>query len=52
VLCGRKPVAFEIIASRKSVLGVASTNTLGFGFQTICTARRYGPVRRQAKSCR
>jgi len=23
VLCGRKPVAFEIIASRKSVIGVA-----------------------------
>jgi hypothetical protein len=37
VLCGRKlfgvkPRAFEIIASLKSVIGVASANMLGFGF--------------------
>jgi hypothetical protein len=29
---GRKPRAFEIIASLKSVIGVASANTLDFGF--------------------
>jgi hypothetical protein len=47
VLCGRKPVAFEIMASRKSAISVASSNTLGFGFQTNlhwpgATARRGG----------
>jgi hypothetical protein len=51
VLCGRKPVAFEIMASRKSIISVASSNTLGFGFQTnLHLARRCGPARQ--RSCR
>jgi len=48
LLCGRKPAAFVVVASRKSVIGVASANTLGFRFRTSAqpdaARRRSGEV--------
>jgi hypothetical protein len=48
VLWGGKPVASDVMASRDSVIGVASVITARLRVLTICIARRRGPALRQA----
>ncbi len=47
VLWGGKPVASDVMASRDSVIGVASVITARLRVLTICIARRRGPALRQ-----